>query len=274
MDERVEGNRAGWDLRALAHAGGASLYDVDGFRAGGSSLRPFELEALGDVRGKRLLHLMCHFGLDTLSWARLGAAVTGLDFSAAAIAAARQLADEVGLAARFVQADVYDAADVLEEQYDIVIATYGVLMWLPDLAEWARVVARLLRPGGVLFVGEFHPQQGQIDDDLRITSSYFRTQPREVQVSASYTGQELPTHTQTTWPWTISGLLNALIDAGLHINRLDEHPVDLRQRRPTMVPTPDGLWRLPGDPIPLLLTCRATRPLKRPTNQDGGQVCG
>ncbi|MFB6726558.1 class I SAM-dependent methyltransferase [Kribbella sp. NPDC056345] len=261
MDERVEGNRAGWDLRAEAHTSGAGLYDVDGFRAGGSSLRPFELEALGDVRGKRLLHLMCHFGLDTLSWARLGASVTGLDFSGSAVEAARRLADEVGLDARFVQADVYDAADVLGEQYDIVIATYGVLVWLPDLTEWARVVARLLRPGGMLFVGEFHPQQAQVDDDLRITSSYFRTQPRQSQVTSSYTGQDLPTHTQTTWPWTISGLLNALITAGLHITRVDELPVDLRQRRPTMRPTPEGLWHLPGNPIPLLLTCQATKPL-------------
>ncbi|WP_405061103.1 class I SAM-dependent methyltransferase [Kribbella sp. NBC_01505] len=260
MDERVEQNRAGWDLRAEAHSNGASLYDVDGFRAGGSSLRPFELEALGDVQGKRLLHLMCHFGLDTLSWARLGAEVTGLDFSGEAIAAARRLATEVGLPARFVQADVYDAADVLDEQYDIVIATYGVLVWLPDLDEWARVVARLLRPGGTLFVAEFHPQQGQVDDDLRVTSSYFRTAPRETQVTTSYTGQPIEPHTQTTWPWTISGLVNALITAGLQITRLNELPVDLRQRRPTMTQTPDHLWRLPGDPIPLLLTCQAQNP--------------
>ncbi|MFF1822052.1 class I SAM-dependent methyltransferase [Kribbella sp. NPDC058245] len=260
MDKRVEQNRAGWDLRAEAHASGASLYDVDGFRAGESSLRPFELEALGDVRGRSLLHLMCHFGLDTLSWARLGAEVTGLDFSGEAIAAARRLADEVGLPARFVQADVYDAADVLDADYDIVIATYGVLMWLPDLPEWARVVARLLRPGGVLFIGEFHPQQGQVDADLRITTSYFRTEPRTTEVAASYTGQQIAPHTQITWPWTISGLVNALVDAGLHINRLDELPVDLRQRHPTMEQGPDGLWRIPGNPIPLLLTCRATKP--------------
>ncbi|TDD45316.1 class I SAM-dependent methyltransferase [Kribbella antibiotica] len=269
MDERVAKNRAGWDLRASAHAGGASLYDVDGFRAGGSSLRPFELEALGDVRGKRLLHLMCHFGLDTLSWARLGASVTGLDFSGEAVAAARRLADEVGLDARFVESDVYAAADVLDEQFDIVIATYGVLMWLPDLTEWARVVARLLRPGGVLFIAEFHPQQGQVDNDLRLTTSYFRTQPRETQVEASYTGQPVPTHTQITWPWTISGLLNALINAGLHITRLDELPVDLRQRHPAMVQGPDTLWRLPGDPMPLLLTCQATRP---PTAEQDSRV--
>ncbi|MFK4089982.1 class I SAM-dependent methyltransferase [Kribbella sp. NPDC020789] len=259
MDERVERNRAGWDLRASAHVDGANLYDVAGFRMGGSSLRAFEVEALGDVRGKRLLHLMCHFGLDTLSWARLGAEVTGLDYSGVAIDAARRLADEVGLPARFVQADVYDAAEVLDEQYDIVIATYGVLVWLPDLDEWARVVARLLRPGGTFFVAEFHPQQAQVDDDLRITSSYFRTEPRETVVATSYTGQPVTPHTQTTWRWTISGLLNALINAGLRIDHLAELPVDLRQRHPAMYQTPDGLWHLPGDPLPLLLTCRATK---------------
>jgi 2-polyprenyl-3-methyl-5-hydroxy-6-metoxy-1,4-benzoquinol methylase len=225
--ERVERNRVAWDLRAAAHVS-SGFYDVDGFRAGRSSLRAFELEALGDVRGKGLLHLMCHFGLDTLSWARLGADVTGVDFSGEAVGAARRLAAEVGLPARFVQADVYDVADVLEPaSYDVVVATYGVLVWLPDLDEFARVVAGMLRPGGVVFLAEF--------------------------------GQEVQEHVQSTWPWTVSGLVNALAGAGLRVERLDELPVDLRQRSPEMVQDAEGFWRLPGDPLPLLLTCRAVK---------------
>ncbi|MFI6832968.1 class I SAM-dependent methyltransferase [Kribbella sp. NPDC050241] len=255
--ERLERNREAWDLRVGAHLG-SEFYDLEGFKAGGSSLRSFEVEALGEVRGKRLLHLMCHFGLDTLSWARMGAEVTGVDFSGEAVAAARRLADEVGLPARFVQADVYDVADILEaESYDVVVATYGVLVWLPDLAEWARVVARLLRPGGVLFVAEFHPMQSLVDGELRISTSYFRTGAADRDVAASYTGQELPAHVQSTWPWTVGGLVTALAGAGLRIERLDELPVDLRQRHPRMALGDDGLWRLPGDPIPLLLTCLA-----------------
>ncbi|HEY9335819.1 MAG TPA: class I SAM-dependent methyltransferase [Kribbella sp.] len=262
MDDRarVERNRAAWDLRAAAHVS-SGFYDVDGFRAGGSSLRPYEVEAVGDVRGRRLLHLMCHFGLDTLSWARLGADVTGVDFSAEAIDAARQLADEVRLPARFVQADVYDVPDVLAPaSYDVVVATYGVLVWLPDLGEFARVVARMLRPGGTVFLAEFHPLQAMVDEELRVRTSYFRTGAVDREVTTSYTGQDVPEHVQSTWPWTVSGLVNALASAGLHIDRLDELPVDLRRRSPSMLQDAAGLWRLPGDPIPLLLTCRAHRP--------------
>ena len=248
-----------WDLRTEAHLG-SEFYDVEGFKAGRSSLRAFELDAVGEVRGKKLLHLMCHFGLDTLSWARLGAEVTGVDFSGEAVAAARRLADEVGLAARFVEADVYDVPEVLEpETYDVVVATYGVLPWLPDLAAWARVVARMLRPGGEVFLAEFHPVQSLVDAELRISTSYFRTSAAEREVSVSYTGQPMTAHVQTTWPWTVGGLVNSLTGAGLRIRRLDELPVDLRQRNPAMVQGPDGLWRLPGDPIPLLLTCSATK---------------
>jgi 2-polyprenyl-3-methyl-5-hydroxy-6-metoxy-1,4-benzoquinol methylase len=256
---RIERNRVAWDVRAAAHVSSA-FYDVDGFRAGGSSLRPFEVEALGDVRGKRLLHLMCHFGLDTLSWARLGADVTGVDFSGAAIDTARRLAAEVGLPAQFVQADVYDVPDVLEPaSYDVVVATYGVLVWLPDLDRFARVAARMLRPGGTVFLAEFHPMQAMLDDDLRVRTSYFRTTAADREVTTSYTGQDLPAHTQTTWPWTVSGLINALTGAGLRIEHLNELPVDLRQRSPAMIQDANGFWHLPGDPLPLLLTCRATK---------------
>jgi 2-polyprenyl-3-methyl-5-hydroxy-6-metoxy-1,4-benzoquinol methylase len=257
---RVEWNRVAWDLRAAVHVS-SGFYGVDGFRAGGSSLRGFEVDALGDVRGKRLLHLMCHFGLDTLSWARLGAEVTGVAVWGLAGCAGRRLADEVGLAARFVQADVYDVADVLEPaSYDLVVATYGVLVWLPDLDEFARVVARMLRPGGTVFLAEFHPMQAMVDEELRVRTSYFRRGAADRTVTTSYTGQEVPEHVQSTWPWTVSGLVNALAGAGLRIDRLDELPVDLRQRTPAMVQSTDGLWRLPGDPLPLLLTCRAVKP--------------
>ncbi|WP_350274054.1 methyltransferase domain-containing protein [Kribbella sp. HUAS MG21] len=257
--ERIERNRSAWDLRAAAHLW-SEFYDIDGFRAGRSSLRSFELETLGDVRGQRLLHLMCDFGLDTLSWARLGAEVTGVDFSGEAIAAARALAAEAGLAARFVQADVYDAADVLEPaSYDVVVATYGVLVWLPSLDEFARVIARLLRPGGVVFLADFHPMQSMVDEDLRVRTSYFRSGAVDREVTVSYTGQVLPEHGQSTWPWTVGGLVNALAGAGLRIEQLHELPVDLRQRSAAMVQGTDGLWRLPGDPVPLLLTCRAVR---------------
>ena len=133
------------ERRAPLHVTSA-FYDVDGFRAGRSDLRPFEVEEMGDVAGRELVHLQCHFGLDTLSWARLGAQVTGLDFSQPAIAAACALATDLDLDATFVVSDVYDASAALGSTYDIVYTGIGALCWLPDIPRWARVVRDLLRP--------------------------------------------------------------------------------------------------------------------------------
>lgn len=249
--ERMQRNQQAWDLRTQRHFE-SDFYDVDSFKRGRNTLRPFEQEALGDVRGKSLLHLMCHFGMDTLSWARLGARVTGVDFSQESIAAANDLARELTLDARFIQSNVYDLK--LKERFDVVVTTYGVLPWLPDLDAWARVVARCLKPGGTFFLAEFHPMLTLFDDDLALSRSYFRTGAAD-RMSESYAGGVV--HDQSTWPWTIAGLVSALGQAGLTIERLTEVPRDLRQRHPRMVPAEDGLWRLPGDPLPLLVTCEA-----------------
>lgn len=143
-EEWLTTNQAYWDERAPLHTT-SDFYDVPRFKAGATSLRPFEIAEMGHVAGKRLVHLQCHFGQDTLSWARLGATVTGLDFAPSAVAAARALATELGVAgARFVQSNVYDAPAALGERFDIVYTGLGVLGWLPDIGAWARVVADLL----------------------------------------------------------------------------------------------------------------------------------
>ena len=142
MNEYIEANRANWNDRVPIHVASQS-YDVDGFVADSTKLRPgikFDSEHLGDVNGKSLLHLMCHFGLDTLSWARLGATVTGVDFSANAIESAQQISERIGIESKFVQSDIYDAPNVLSERFDIVYTSVGVLCWLPDIRHWARVV--------------------------------------------------------------------------------------------------------------------------------------
>ena len=134
------------------------FYDLEGFKAGGVRLRPYEIELVGDVTGRSLLHLQCHFGIDTLSWARLGARVTGADFSPAAVELARSLADELGFPeARFVESNLYDLPDVLDGTFDVVYTSRGVLGWLPDIRGWARVVAHFLAPGGRFFITEVHP---------------------------------------------------------------------------------------------------------------------
>jgi ubiquinone/menaquinone biosynthesis C-methylase UbiE len=260
-------NRRAWGLRTAVHLD-SDFYDLASFKQGRNSLRPIELEELGDVRGRSLLHLQCHFGMDTLSWARLGARVTGADFSEEAITAARSLAAELGLEARFIQANLYDLPDVLDEEFDIVVTTYGVVSWLPDLDAWARVVAHFLRPGGTFCIVEIHPNWGfidEVDGKIEVTDSIFRSDPWETETVETYTdGPALAPHTEYNWPWTVGRLVTALINAGLRIERLRELPVDVRQRVPSMVQSDDGFWRLPGDPLPLMVACVATRPMGLP----------
>ena len=135
----------------------SEFYDLEAFRDGGVRLRDYEIEQVGDVRGKTLLHLQCHFGIDTLSWARLGATVTGADFSPKAIDLATRLAADLGLDARFVESNVYDLPERLEGSFDVVYTSRGVLCWLPDIRGWARVVAHFVKPGGIFFITEAHP---------------------------------------------------------------------------------------------------------------------
>ena len=149
-------NHAWWNGVVETHVNSPS-YLTKAFREGGDTLHPIESEEIGDVRGKTLVHLQCHFGLDTLSLARRGAKVTGLDFSANALAEARKLAKDAGIDARFIESNVYDAPPALGETYDIAYVTWGAINWLPDLNRWARVVASVLKPGGFLYLLEGHP---------------------------------------------------------------------------------------------------------------------
>jgi len=261
--ERMSENKRAWGLRTPVHLK-SEFYDLASFKQGRSSLRRLEQEELGDVSGRSLLHLQCHFGMDTLSWARLGAHVTGADYSEEAITVARSLAAELDIDARFVCANLYDLPDVLEGEFDIVVTTYGVLSWLPDLKAWARVVAHFLRPGGTFCIVEIHPNWGfldEVDGELRIADSVFRSVPWETETVETYTdGLALPSHVEYNWPWTVGGMVTALAEAGLRIERLRELPLDVRRRIPSMVQSDDGYWRLPGDPMPLMVVCVATRP--------------
>jgi SAM-dependent methyltransferase len=264
-DERLQANRRLWDDRVEVHRRSA-YYDLDGFRAGRSSLRTVELEELGDVAGRSLLHLQCHFGMDTLSLARLGARVTGVDFSEPAIALARGLAGELGIEARFVQSDVYELTRVLHEQFDVVFTSHGVLCWLPDLRGWARVVARFLRPGGTFVVVDQHPVAAcfrEVNGRLDLKDPLFQREPFEVVSTRTYadTETEMPPRTNYQWSWTVGGMVSALIDAGLRVERLRELPIDTWRRFHSMTLDDEGWWRLPGDPLPLLVACRAVKPL-------------
>jgi len=267
VDPRAEVNRAWWDERVGWHAE-SGFYDVASFEAGGLSLDVIERGEVGNVAGRDLMHLQCHFGLDTLSWARLGARVVGVDFSEPAIQLARRLATEAALEARFVCCDVYETLELVDERFDVVFSSYGVLSWLPDLGHWAEVVAGLLRPGGKVHLIELHPATCMFDDEtteLRFRYPYFRSaEPTRVERSGSYAVPDAPTHEQTTFAWSssISDVLTALLDAGLRIDRFREFDSCDEQLRPFLVQGPDGRWRAPpGWPaLPLVYALTATRP--------------
>ncbi|SNQ48730.1 Methyltransferase family protein [Frankia canadensis] len=259
-------NQAYWDERVALHLA-SDLYDVDRFRARRDTLRPFEVTEVGDVTGRRLAHPQCHFGLDTLSWAARGAQVSGLDFSPAAIAAARALAAECDLPARFVVADVYDAPAVLGAgAYDIVYTGFGALVWLDDLTRWAAAMAALLTPGGFLYLAEFHPFAGILDetDGRCVTEDYFAGGPRRWESTGSYADARAVTTANITVQrdHTLGEIVSAVAGAGLRVEFLHEHPVTLFARTAALRRGPDRLFRPPaGAPrVPLTYTLRAAKP--------------
>ena len=234
LEASFASNQRLWDAWTKVHAEG-EFYDVAGFREGGVRIRPYEIEALGDVTGKSLLHLQCHFGLDTLSWARLGAKVTGIDFSPASITLARELAADVGFPdARFIESNVYQLPLRLGDEFDIVYTSRGVLGWLPDIRGWARVVARFVKPGGRFFISEIHPVAQAFEDEgvgpgeLRLRYPYWEHgDPLIFDVHGSYAdpGADLgEDHKEHGWDHGLGEIVTALIDAGLRIDRLDELP--------------------------------------------------
>jgi SAM-dependent methyltransferase len=264
MDDRLKTNLAHWNDSVAIHERSA-LYRLEEFKKGRISLRSIEREEVGDVHGKSLLHLQCHFGLDSLSWARLGAQVTGLDFSDKAVARARELAAELNLHARFVCAPIEDAPRALDDKYDIVFTSYGALCWLPSIPEWAKVAAHFVKPGGILYIAEFHPMTQCFDTDnpreLKSRISYFETRMQEFPPGPDYS-DKLTTHQHGSheWMYTTSGVVTALIDAGLRIEFLHEFPRCIFKIFPFMEPDGNGWWRIAGDPIPLLFSIRARKP--------------
>ena len=261
-------NQAMWNEKTPLHLA-SPYYDVAGFKAGRMSLRPHEIADLGDVAGKKLIHLQCHFGLDTLSWARLGAHVTGLDFSEPAVRAATELAREIGIDARFVTSDVYDApAAAGHADFDIVYTGVGALCWLPDLQRWATVVRDLLRPGGQLYLFEFHPVKWMIEggpaNEIAIRDDYFT--PPEGYTGAggvTYADKSIPADATPTVQWNhpLGEVVTALANAGLGIVALRELDRDVLCQWDMMVPTEDGMYRMPPDrpSLPLMYVLRARR---------------
>lgn len=267
--EYMDTNRAHWDEVTPVHVDSV-FYDVEDFRRIPDRLKPVELAEVGDVRGKTLLHMQCHFGIDTLSWARQGATVTGLDFSDPAIEQARALSSELKIPARFIVTNVYDAPSVLDERFDVVFTSYGVLCWLPDIKRWAQVAANFVKPGGFFYIAEFHPISMVFDaapdvDDLRVKYPYFPSEePLRFDDAGDYTDRSVKVRSSTVYEFLhpIGNVVSALIDAGLRIDFLHEFPFSTYQFLPFTEPRNDGkvyLTKHDGS-VPLLYSIKATKP--------------
>jgi SAM-dependent methyltransferase len=269
MDELTRANWQRWNEVVDIHLR-SDDYRVAAFRAGGADLHATEAAEIGDVTGKRLLHLQCHFGLDTLRLARRGAIVTGLDYSPKAIAAARQLARDTGLDARFVEGDVHDAPRLIEGSFDVVFVTWGAICWLPDIRRWAEIAAGFVAPGGFLYLLEGHPvalmMMQRDDQTFRVTDDYFARMPIATDEDVTYTGDadKLSNTRYYNWIHPLGDTVTAVVDAGLRLEYLREHDSVPWRMYPTLVADRDGMWRLPpGQPrLPLAFSLKARRPEK------------
>lgn len=273
-ERELADNHTLWDAWTAIHTTGA-FYDVERFRRDPSDVRieSWEQQEVGDITGKTLLHVQCHFGLDTLSWARLGAArVTGVDFSEPAIAFARELAEDTGLASRsrFVVADVYDLPGPLEgETFDVVYTSRGTLGWLPDLEPWARMVAGFVKPGGVFYIHEGHPVLWAIDDDqrspndVRFAYDYWGGETISSPVQGSYADPtaKVDAEVEHGWNHSLGEVVTLLAGNGLRIEFLDEKR-ELGWPAPFLSEVRPGHYGFPPEQkgtFPLMYSLRACR---------------
>ena len=263
MDEHLASNRALWDEWAEINAR-SGFYNLEDFKRGGVRIRDYEIEEVGSVTGKTLLHLQCHFGIDSLSWARLGAKVTGIDFSERAIELATGLAAELGIDASFIRSNLYDLPHLADAEFDIVYTSRGVLCWLPRIRPWADVVARFVKPGGFFYITETHPILETYEDDFTLKFPYWEhEEPSSFDIHGSYADPAAEVKTEKDYEWNhgLGEIVTALAQAGLRIEFLHEWPfleweVPFLQKR-------DGRWWMPDEldgTMPLMYSLKATKP--------------
>ncbi|NQD71961.1 class I SAM-dependent methyltransferase [Sphingobacterium shayense] len=219
----IEINRKSWDNRVDTHLKSA-FYNLDKFVNGESSLNDIELNLLGKVKGKKILHLQCHFGQDTISLGRMGASVTGVDLSEKAIQSAKQIVKDINSQEKFICCNVYDLPNFLDEKFDIVYTSYGTIGWLPDLNKWAEIISMFLNPNGRFVFVEFHPVVWMFDDNFqKVSYRYFNTGAIIETENGTYADKKADiTQTSVTWNHSIAEVLNSLIKNGLEIKSFDE----------------------------------------------------
>jgi SAM-dependent methyltransferase len=257
-----EVNKNTWNQKVEIHAQ-SEMYKMDAFKSGETSLMPFELKALGDVKGKSLLHLQCHFGQDTLSWSRMGAKAVGVDLSDEGVKLAQHLNEELKLDAEFVCCNVLDTSNHVSDTFDIVFTSYGVIGWLPDLKPWAQMIAERLKVSGTFYIVEFHPilwMFDYIDDKIKMKYHYSQKDAIYEEYEGTYANQDSKmVSKEYGWNHGLSEVVNSLIEAGLkidYLNEYDESPYDVF---PDLIKLENGMYKMKDQLFPMLFEIKATK---------------
>ncbi len=265
MQEFFDTNRELWDAKTGVHLQSA-FYDLEGFKAGKNSLNQIELDDIGSqIKGSEILHLQCHFGQDSLSMARMGARVTGVDLSPKAIKAANELRDELQLDAEFIVSNLYDLPKHLDRKFDLVFTSYGTITWLPDLQKWANIIAHFLRPGGLFYIADFHPTFYMFDfPSQQIQYHYFNPgQPYIEDTQGTYADRDANIqHREYFWTHSLSEVITPLLQAGLELETFKEFPYSPYNCFENMVERPEGgfVFRGPSVLIPHVFSLKMRQP--------------
>jgi SAM-dependent methyltransferase len=270
MESYFDANKESWNKRTGVHKD-STFYDLGGFKKGRSSLNSIEKEELGNVKGKTLLHLQCHFGMDTMSWEREGAIVTGVDFSDEAIKLAKEIAIEIKSKARFICSNIYDLTDaakvsspeedLAKASFDIIYTSYGTIGWLPDLDKWASVIDHFLQPGGIFYIVDFHPVLWMMDEQFEhIKYNYFNKSVIAEETSGTYTDRDAPIRSnEYCWNHPFSEIFSALIKNNLIIQQFNEFPFSPYNCFNDLEQGADGMWRIKemDEKMPMLYSIKA-----------------
>lgn len=257
-----EENKISWNKRTVVHKD-SDFYDLASFKKGKSSLNKIELDELGNVKGKSLLHLQCHFGMDSMSWEREGAVVTGVDLSDEAIKLAKEIAKELKLNAEFICCNVYELKKYLDKRFDIVFTSYGTIGWLPDLDKWAEIISYFLKPGGTFYIADFHPVLWMMDENFKdIKYSYFNTDVITEEISGTYSDRTAPiTSIEHGWNHSFSEIISSLLKHGLQIRLFNEFSYSPYKCFNNLEQGNDGMWRIKGmdEKMPMLYSIKAIK---------------
>lgn len=255
-------NKKWWNNITSFHAK-SKEYNLAAFKNGKTSLQPLEINELGNIKGKKLLHLMCHFGMDTLSLAREGAIVTGVDLSDTSIHLAKSLSEELHIPARFICSDIYKLQHVLHEEFDIIFMSYGVLLWLSSLEKWAEIIQKFLKKGGIFYIVELHPFTNILSCNFKLQYDYFDKGPFLDEAEGTYTDWNAAMKGKTyEWSYTIADIVNTLLAKGLQIDFFHEFPYTMYNQFPGhMKKNKKGQYVLKNKKlqIPLLFSMRVKK---------------